>query len=552
MNFEDLQETYHIKDYLSLLRRRRDIILAFFITTVAIVTLGVLIMKPVYRASATLLVDLESPNMLTTSGAVELGAPSYNSYYDYLQTQMEIMTTRSIARQVIDDLHLKNLKAYAQSKDPVEALLKSVSVEPKRDTRLVVLNVDSEDPVLAAKIANRLAEVYVRRNLVYISKSEQLNLSKNEYLKLQSRLSEYAKVYKENHPAMIKLRKEIADLVRNMGQGKKESFVYGAEEKADAGSGEIALEGLKANNVSITEPAEVPLKPVKPKKRLAVLLAMVFGALGGIGLAFFLEYLDDSVKTVDEAEKITQWPLLGNVPDIDGDMKLSEQEKGVFMKLASRCPASEAYRSFRTNVLCSATEEHPVKSVVVSSPGQGEGKTLTLCNLGIALANSRKSVLLIDADMRKPRLHEIFRCSNGQGLSSFLSGQTSWEGLEKRTDIEHLSVIPSGPVPPNPSELLASRKLQELIQNASSKYDFVILDTPPMAILTDAVLVGRVCHGLVMVLQSGKTSKRALVRMTKNVRESKLRILGILLNKVPLSSDIFNSYTSYYHQPTKQ
>ncbi|MGA2775239.1 MAG: polysaccharide biosynthesis tyrosine autokinase [Candidatus Omnitrophota bacterium] len=543
MDFSNWQEFERIKDYIEVLRRRRDVIKIFFITTVLVVTLGSFLMRPVYQARVTLLIDVESPNVLTTSGTVAMQSSDYYSYKDYLQTQIQILTSRPIIHQVINELNLMTLKEFAKAKDPVENLLKTIKVEPDRDTRLINVYVDNKNPELAAKIANRLTETYVIHNLIYISKNEFLNLMKNEYLKLQSKLSEYAKIYKEEHPEMIRLRKEIADTVENMEQEKNNISNYGAENTTKSATSHSTLEALKANNVSIIEPAEVPIKPIKPKKSINILLAIILGAFGGVGLAFFLEYLDDVVRGVEELEHLTNWPFLGSIPVIDAENKLSELQKDIFVQTYPKTNFSEAYRTFRTNVIFSSTEEHPVKKLLITSPGPAEGKTITLCNLGIAIAQSKKSVLLVDGDMRKPRLHEIFQKKINKGLSNFLCGQAEFVDLPQDTMIEHLSIVSSGNVPPNPSELLASHKLKEFLQQACEKFDYVIFDSPPVSLLTDASLIARVVDGMVIVVENGKTSKRALERIAKNLKGHKVRILGTFLNKAAESS---KNYYSYY------
>src|SRR3989338_6160632 len=160
-----MQAGLYLKDYIDVLRRRRDVVVLFFITVVLVVTIGSFLMRPVYRATAVLLIDEESPNILTTSGSVTLGSQDYYSYREYYQSQIEIITSISIARRVFEELDLGTLPAYRRAKEPIKRFLKTVKVEPIRDTRLLKLHAENKDPALAAKTANRIAEIYVRRNL---------------------------------------------------------------------------------------------------------------------------------------------------------------------------------------------------------------------------------------------------------------------------------------------------------------------------------------------------------------------------------------------------
>lgn len=549
MNISDIHEGLHIKDYAHILSRRRDVFILFLVTTVLAVGIGSFIIRPVYRATATLLIDPESPNVLTTTGMVELQSQNYLSYKEYYQSQVEIITSYTLAKKVFDEFNLIQAPDYVKAKEPVKKFLKTVKVEPIRDTRLFKLSVDNKDAEVAARIANRIAELYVMRNLYYISKTEIMNLLKNEYLKLEAKLSEYAKVYKEGHPEMIKLRNEMAELMDRIGEEKKSTYNYTNIEEYLKGTSQHTLSGFKANNISIQDMAEKPVVPIRPKKLLNILMAAIVGILGGIGLAFFFEYLDDTVKELEDVGRLVGWPYLGSIPKIDGGVK-KEFEKDLYVHIKSKEPVAEVYRSIRTAVLFSSTEEHPVRSAMITSPGPQEGKTTTLCNLGIAIAQSGKRILLVDADMRKPRLHEVFGNENRNGLSDFLCGQKGFETVIQKTQIENLSLVNGGTYPPNPSELLASHKMKEFIETAEKKFDFILFDTPPISMLTDGVVISRVVDGVIMVLESGKTSKRALARISQILRDAKARIIGTVLNRVSLNSLQYYYYP--YHADVKQ
>ncbi len=540
--FEDL----HIKDYIDVVIRRRDIIIIFFVMVVTVVALGSFIMRPVYRATSIILIDPESPNILTTTGAVELQSQNYYSYREYYQSQAEILTSYSLIKKVFDDFRLGESREYARAKEPIRAFLKNIKVEPIRDTRLLKLNVDNRDPKLAADIANRIADLFVMRNLYYISKNELMNLLKNEYLKLESKMSDNEKIYKSGHPEMIRLQKEMAEMVSKIEEEKRSVYNFGNIEEYTKKDSQYALAGFKANNITIQDRAEVPIKPVRPKKMLNIALAIIVGMFGGLGLAYFMEYLDDSIRSTDEIEKITGWPILGNVPKIGGKEEYREAEKDLFVDVKPRDPISEIYRIVRTRILFSSTDEHQVRCIFVTSPGPQEGKTTTLCNIGIAMAQNKKKVLLIDADMRRPRLHDIFNKPNEIGLSSILSGQAILSEALQSTGIEGLSIISGGIVPVNPSELLAGNKTKELIIKAKEQFDFIIFDTPPIAMLTDAAIIAGAVDGAVIVIESGKTSKRTLTRVHNLLEHAKTRIIGMVLNKANIIGDEHYYYSYYY------
>lgn len=543
-----IPDEFHLKDYFDVLRRRRDIIVLFFAATVLIVGIGSFIMRPVYRATVTLLIDPESPNVLTTTGMVELQSQNYFSYKEYYQSQIEIMTSYALVKKVFEEFGLGQTREYRGGKEPVKRFLKTIKIEPIRDTRLAKLNVDNRDPELAARIANRIAELYVMRNLYYISKTELLNLLKNEYLKLEARLSEYSKVYKDAHPEMIKLKDEMAEMTLRIDEEKRSVYNYANIEEYLKRDSKHALAGFKANNISIQDPAERPVVPVKPKKMFNLLMAIVIGLFGGAGLAFFFEYLDDTARSVEDVERVTHWPFLGSIPDIVADGEtMKEIDKDLFVNVKPKDPISEVYRSIRTKIAFSSTEEHPLRCLLVTSPGPQEGKTTTLCNLGIAIAQNQKKVLLVDSDMRKPRLHDVFGKPNDNGLSNFLAGQSKIGEVIQKTAIENISLVSGGILPPNPSELLTSHKLVEFIKKAKDEFDVILFDSPPIAILTDAAIVSRIVDGTIIVVETGKTSKRVLVRLYQLLSEAKARIVGMVLNRISITSGNQYYYYSYYY-----
>jgi capsular exopolysaccharide synthesis family protein len=539
----DTQETFQFSDYFDILRRRVGIVIAAFVIIVVAVTVITFLMTPIYRATALVLIDIESPQVLTTTGAVEIGSPwssSYYSYREYFKSQMGIIKSHSIAEQVFKEFNILKLEEFAKVKEPIKKFLKTIDVEAVRDTRLLRLNVENKDPALAKKIANRIADIYIRRNLAYISQSEWLNLLKNEYLRLETRLSEYSKIYKGGHPEMIRLKDEMAEMATNIARAKDVDFTaYMSQEEAAKQSYRHALEGLKANNVSIIDYAKTPIVPVKPKKLLNILMAIIMGFFGGIGLAFFFEYQDVTIKDVEDIERLTSWPFLGKIPRIGGTKKeLHVQRKmGDFI--------TEAYRSIRTQLSFLDTKEYPLKSIVVTSLGAQEGKTTSVCNLGIVIAQNNKKVLLVEADMRKPRLHDVFKKKNSRGLNHFLSGEAGFDELLQETDVERLYFIGGNNTSHSPAELLSSEKMKEFMEIARKKFDYVIFDSPPIGILTDATILSRIADGVILVIESGKTPKRALLRNYKLYKNSKIRFAGVIINKVDVvgQEDYYYSYS---------
>jgi len=211
-------------------------------------------------------------------------------------------------------------------------------------------------------------------------------------------------------------------------------------------------------------------------------------------------------------------------------------------KLNPRSPISEQYRAIRTNLQFSAIDE-AIKTIVITSPGPSAGKSLTAANLAVVYAQQGMKTLLIDADLRKPTVHYTFRLDNLRGLSSVLIGESSFEDAVEESDVDNLQVLSCGPVPPNPAELLASKRMKDLIDYAGEHYDFVIIDMPPVLAVTDAKIVSQYVNGTLFVVRSGFTEKDELEKAYEIINDGKARILGAVLNDVDKAD---NSHYYYY------
>ena len=307
--------------------------------------------------------------------------------------------------------------------------------------------------------------------------------------------------------------------------------------------------GIIASNIQVVDQAEMPTKPFKPSKELNLLLAAVVGLFLGVGLAFFLEHLDDTVKTPEDLEGLIQLPSFGIVPEAaHARRKLLDSNNSCPVELITsghpKSMLSEAYRSIRTSILLS-TSGKPPRTIAISSPNPGEGKTTTVINTGIVLSQTGVQVVLIDADMRKPRLHQIFGKENGVGLSNFLSGNAELESVIKNSEIPNLYYIPSGPIPPNPSELLGSALFKDMIEGLGSRFNHLLIDSPPLLAFSDSVIISTNVDGVIMVVIDGKTPRETLQRSKEVLLQVDARILGVVINRAKIRG---GEYGSYYHR----
>ena len=297
-------------------------------------------------------------------------------------------------------------------------------------------------------------------------------------------------------------------------------------------------------NLWIVEQSGIPEEPARPLKGKNLLLGLILGLAGGVGMAFFVEYLDNKVKDPEEAEAVLGSPVLGMVP-------LCRANQGEIEGIVLKEPLSsfaENYKLLRSSLLLSAADSPPRK-IVITSPGMGEGKTATAINLALALAQSEKTVVLIDADMRKPRVHKIFKIVNDIGLSTYLAGASAG-GILKKGPLPNLSVITSGPVPPNPADLIASTRMQSLIDFLSDKFDFIICDAPPALVVADARVMSRNFEGTLLVVKAHQTTFEMAARAIRSLSDVNVKVLGLMINGLdPKKSDHY--YGEYYSTYTK-
>jgi len=297
--------------------------------------------------------------------------------------------------------------------------------------------------------------------------------------------------------------------------------------------------------VQIVDRAEVPAFPVRPKKMLNIILAVVLSLLTGIGLAFLFEHMDDSIKGHEDIERYIKLPLLGIVPSFKTG-KISIEEKDLISHHKPKSNISEAYRNIRTNLVY-ASPNQDAKAYVVSSSEPQEGKTTTAINLAVALAHAGKKVLLVDSDLRKPRIHRTFKVDGGKGMTNYLVGQSSLDDVISETEVENLSMVPSGPIPPNPAELLGSAKMKEFIAQAKKNFDAVVFDSPPLVAVTDAAVLAAQSDGAIQVIWAGHTSRKVIEFGKEKVESIGAKVIGVILNNMKVTRSGYY-YPQYYHK----
>lgn len=321
--------------------------------------------------------------------------------------------------------------------------------------------------------------------------------------------------------------------------------------------------GDRANNISIATPARTPHEPIGPPRVRNIIIAFLLSLIAGIGLAFLLDYLDDTLNTPEDIDRHIHLPVLGIVPAPRSTRRLlkgrtaavaAEADNSTALALIedTRSPVAEAYRHLRTSLLLSSAGEPP-KVILITSSQPSEGKTTTAVNTAMMLAQTGAEVLIIDCDLRRPRIHHHFGLANARGVANFLSGSDNrgsiTELIQSCPSMPNLKIMPSGPVPPRPAELLGSQQMRRLVDLLRESFDHIIIDSPPAVSFTDASILSTIADGVMLVVHGGRSS-RAIVRRAKQLLlDVGAHVFGIVLNNVKMESHsyYYSGYYGYYY-----
>jgi capsular exopolysaccharide synthesis family protein len=318
---------------------------------------------------------------------------------------------------------------------------------------------------------------------------------------------------------------------------------------------------LKTNNVHLQDAAIAPFAPIKPNLKIHGLFAVALGLLGALGLVLLLEKLDNTVKTQEQIERMLGVSFLGILPSIpESDGKLSaeggDRERDLYVFSHPKSSVAECCRSIRTNLLF-MSPDRPLRRILVTSSGPREGKTTAAISLGVVMAQSGNRVLLIDTDMRRPRLHRAFGVSNEVGLSTAIVGEAGLDDCIKTSDVPGLSLLPCGPVPPNPAEMLHAERFKEILASLSQRFALLIFDSPPVGAVADAAVLSTLVDGALLVVKAGKTTQHMARRAVATLAGLNAPIAGAILNDLDLESREYGYYHYYQRgyyggEPDKQ
>ncbi|HEV2421561.1 MAG TPA: polysaccharide biosynthesis tyrosine autokinase [Candidatus Acidoferrales bacterium] len=393
------------------------------------------------------------------------------------------------------------------------------------------------------------------------AKDEAIRLVDNDYQQFQTREALLERDLNRQELLADNMAEKLVEynMLKHDAESNKELYDGLLEKLKEAG----ISAGLRSSNIRIVDPALVPSMPAKPQKARNIALAFLIGLVGGVGLAFVREYLDNTVKSPDDVQNLTGLPCLAVVPSFaarNGHRSLARisgqagADNGSRVELVSlqqpKSVVSEAFRALRTSLLLSQAE-HPPQVILVTSALPREGKTTSAANLAITLAQLGDRTLLMDSDLRKPGVRRALNLPNGHGrdigLSSYLAGVAPLRDIiVSHPTVPNLDAVPTGPIPPNPADLLSSHRMAEAIDDLRQHYKFVVIDSPPIMAATDAVILSALTDGVLLVVWSNETPKEAFSRTRELLAAVKGRLLGVVLNAVDSGApDYYYSYRYY-------
>lgn len=531
-----------LKDYLNVIYARKWVIIG----TVLLVLLGTLVVsllqEPVYESSVLILAEVNEAGESASDSVLALALKDPKTYFE---TQAEIIGTRAMATAVRDRLEYQYEEAeYAREEGEnvfipeavpsVEQLMASVRVARAGNTTTFHISATGTDPYLARDVAQAYADEYIL--------DRQL-----------SSIKQISDARKEVWNSINELETQIMGLSDEIRQYNKDSIP--PELEAEAAQA-VSLwgtyyekymtlriaEALEQRGLEVIEVAEAGGQ-VSPRTLRNLVLALFVGLLLGLGLAFLADYLDATLKTREEVERYYQAPIIGEIARVSG-IGAGDEEQGILYFSKPTSPSAEGFRNLRTN-LQFLNMDGKTSLLMVTSASPEEGKTSVAVNLGAALSETGKRVMVVEADLRRPVIDRYLPGKPGKGLTDLLMGAATLEDAVIELRGENVRVITSGVIPPNPAELVSSEAMRDLLERLREAYDYVIVDAPPVLAVSDAIAMAPMMDGVVMVAGYGISNRDGARHTVELLSKVETRVLGVVINNVKPSGRYGYSYPSY-------
>lgn len=519
--------SFDLPRYLRMLRRWAWLLVlcpAAAVLGAAVVTAAV---PSVYEARVSVLVKPAQPLSFTDPGVIGLTADQISGTY------AQLMTQRPILEQVIKDLNLRVSS---------DELARQVKVTPQASTSIISVAVNSTSPRLARDVANRLVGDFIAQTkLIQQQQSDQYTgRIRTQIQQLEQSIAQDQSSIDALSRAGVLTSQQQTELITLQQQLSAERSQYST---LVSGLSDIEAQTARtADNLVIVSPAVQPDRPVAPRPLLNVALALAGGLALAIGAILVLERLDQSVKSDDQLTERTGLVALGHIAFTPTGRGRRED---LVVLSDARSPVAEAYRELRTNLLFSSLDKE-IRTVVVTSSVPSEGKSRTAANLAVVLAQAGHATLLVDADFRRPSQHRIFGRVRNVGLANLmLRDLPESEALWPIEPVPSLTLLASGPIPPNPSELLGSAQLRSLLATFRDRYRYIVIDTPPVNAVTDPTVLAANADATVLVIEQGSTTYPAVLRASHALERVGANLVGAVVNK--LRSESPGYYHYYYH-----
>ena len=510
------------RQYLGILWRRKWIILVTTLVAVSVAILGSYLQQPVFSASATIRVAQGSRGSIQYVDAI-YAERLMNTYRDLLQSRPFLVT-------VIERLGLPT---------SADALAKQVKVDVVLDTELLKVTAEDADPAQAQRVANTLAGLFIEqsRSLYSGSGESVLETVRKQLASVEADLEQNRTALQtlRGDPSPEQTRLEELEAKVSMGEGIYASLLRQYDDMR-------LIDESRANSVTLAETAALPAEPIKPRKLLNLILGILVGMLCGIGLAFLFESLDPALHSRHDLEVATDLPILASIPNFK---TLREARKGLTVVDASvYSPVDEAFGILRA-ALASTLAASPVKTLLIASPEPEAGKSTILANLAVAIAHSGQRVIVVDADLRRPVLHDVFGLPNAKGLTDAFQAGSDVIALLQDTAMPEIRVLTSGPAIPDVVRLPGLAKLADLLDRLLSEADIVLVDGPPILTVADASHIATNVGGVLVVAAREQATAESIRRAVQQLQRLGAQVVGVVYNKAHASDDHYQYYYAY-------
>lgn len=490
-----------LSSYLSVLQRRKWLVILAVILATAAAAAITFLSKPQYVAGTTV-------RVLTIGGGTITSARPDITYTErLLNTYARILTSTTTRQTLRKDLNLDTL--------PV------ISVQLIPGTELIRIVTEAGDPDEAASVANAAANLLISQNREFYSggtgttleeilgkqvveAEEELNRARAEYDRLLAEAPENTAAISAASQSLDVRERTYTSLLSQYEAARLE-------------------EAVRANAISVVEEATPPNRPAKPRHVVNIALGLAVGLIGGIGLALLIDNLDTTLYTVDQIEAATQMATVGRIPSAKDELQIARLGSGHY-------PQLESFRRLRTNILAVGDPNEP-RVLLLTSAKRGEGKSTISSNLAVTIAQSGRSVIVVDCDLRLPTVHKMFDVPNKRGLTSILTGDVPLEETIQYSAFPRVQIITSGPLPPNPTELLGSPQMAELIEQLKEQFDFVILDTPALLSVADAAVLAPTADQVILVVAQAQTRRGDVQTVRQQLSNVRVKSIEVVVNR---------------------